>query len=123
MNRYSTPRLEPISEEITPTDHFILCQGGTSSNLERLPSRLERSKHQSPSLKRQFEDTAYEMSYLKAELQWHKESRQILLNLREQVLGIYQALEESLEEATVRLHESEQRYLSIWDKNESEVAI
>lgn len=71
--------LEPITEEITPADHHVFCFGGTTSNLERLSSQLQRSKRSSPDLRKQLEDLVYETSYLKAELQWHKETKQILL--------------------------------------------
>jgi hypothetical protein len=69
MSRYPNERLEPISKEITPIDYQVLCLGGTSSNLERLPSRLQRAKRSSLDLKTRIEEFVYEMSYLKAELQ------------------------------------------------------
>ncbi|KAF7516054.1 hypothetical protein PCG10_002498 [Penicillium crustosum] len=107
-------RLDPIYEEITPADHQILCLGGTSSNLERLQSRLQRAKRKSPDFKIQLEETAYEMGYLRAELQWHKETKQILLQFQETVFGIFGSLEDALARATARLHESEQQYLMLW---------
>ncbi|KAJ5367179.1 hypothetical protein N7541_001120 [Penicillium brevicompactum] len=114
MSRYVGQRLDPISEEITPVDHQVLCLGGTSSNLDRLQSRLQHSKRQSPDLRIQLEETAYEMSYLRAELQWHKETKQILLQFQESVFGIFTSLEDALTRATARLHESEQQYLRLW---------
>lgn len=117
MSRYTGQRLDPISEEITPADHQILCLGGTSSNLERLQSRLQRAKRQSPDFKTQLEETAYEMGYLRAELQWHKETKQILLQLQEKMFGIFNSLEDALTQATARLHESEQQYLMLWESN------
>lgn len=107
-------RLEPISEEITPTDHQVLCLGGTSSNLERLQSRLQRAKRTSPDLRIQLEEFAYEMSYLKAELQWHKETKQILLQFQEKMFEVFTSLEDALARATARLQESEQQYLMLW---------
>ncbi|KAJ5302303.1 hypothetical protein N7508_007166 [Penicillium antarcticum] len=117
MSRSAGQRLEPISEEITPADHQILCLGGTSSNLERLQSRLQRAKRRSPDFKIQLEETAYEMSYLRAELQWHKETKQILLQFQESMFDIFGALEEALTRATARLHDSEQEYLMLWNSN------
>ncbi|KAJ5600710.1 hypothetical protein N7450_001777 [Penicillium hetheringtonii] len=114
MSRYSNQRLEPISEEITPADHQVLCLGGTSSNLEKLPSRLQRAKRSSPDFKARMEEFAYEMSYLRAELQWHKETKQILLQLQESMYAIFNSLEDALCRATARLHESEQEYLNFW---------
>ncbi|KAJ5641202.1 hypothetical protein N7490_005202 [Penicillium lividum] len=115
MSQYSNQRLEPISEEITPADHQILCLGGTSSNLDRLPSRLQRAKASSPTLKVRFEELIYETSYLKAELQWHKETKQILLQLQEKVVDIFTSLEDALSRATARLNESEERYVGLWE--------
>lgn len=121
MSRYPNERLEPISEEITPTDHQVLCLGGTSSNLERLPSRLQRAKRSSLDLKTRMEEFAYEMSYLKAELQWHKETKQILLQLQERMYAIFNSLEDALSQATARLHESERQYLDLWQPDSAEV--
>lgn len=117
MNRFSKERLEPISEEITPTDHQVLCLGGTSSNLERLPSRLQRAKRSSPDLRRRWEELAYEMSYLKAELQWHKETKQILLQFQEEMFNMLHLMDNALSRATARQHESECRYLSLWESD------
>lgn len=117
MSRYHNQRLEPISEEITPIDHQILCLGGTSSNLDRLPSRLQRAKRSSPDLKTQFEELAYEMSYLKAELQWHKETKQILLQFQEKVVDVFTFLEDALSRANARLHESELQYMALWEES------
>lgn len=114
MSRYSYQRLEPISEEITPADHQVFCLGGTSSNLERLPSRLQRAKLSSPDSKARMLESAYEMSYLRAELQWHKETKHILLQLQESMYEIINSLEDALSRATARLHESEQQYLELW---------
>lgn len=121
MSRYPIERLEPISEDITPADHQILCLGGTSSNLERLPSRLQRAKRSSPDLKTRMEDFAYEMSYLKAELQWHKETKQILLQLQERMYAVFNSLEDALSQATARLHESERQYLDLWQSESGKV--
>ena len=115
MSRYAGQHLDPISEEITPADHHILCLGGTSSNLERLQSRLQRAKRKSPDCKIQLEETAYEMSYLRAELQWHKETKQILLQFQESMFEIFGSLEDALTRATARLHDSEQQYLMLWE--------
>jgi predicted DNA-binding protein (MmcQ/YjbR family) len=60
------------------------------------------------------EEFAYEMSYLKAELQWHKETKQILLQLQEKMYALFNSLEDALSQATARLHESERQYLDLW---------
>ncbi|CAI7615439.1 unnamed protein product [Penicillium pancosmium] len=117
MSRYSYQRLEPISEEITPADHQVFCLGGTSSNLERLPSRLQRAKRSSPDSKARMEESAYEISYLRAELHWHKETKQILLQLQENMYEIINSLDDALSRATARLHESEKQYLELWQTN------
>jgi hypothetical protein len=120
MNRYSPHRLDPIDEEITPADHMILCSGGTSSNIERLPSRLQRAKRLSSDYKAQLEDRAYEASYLRAELQWHKESKQIFLHFHERMMGIFSMMEEAIADCMARLHESERQYLELWNFDQSQ---
>ncbi|GFF59606.1 hypothetical protein IFM62136_04246 [Aspergillus lentulus] len=107
--------LYSIAEEITPQDHEILLHGGTSSNIERLPSRLQMKKTQPPrSMKKQIEDLAYEVSYLKAELAWHAESKRALLQLQEQMYHLFYKMEDALVKVNTRLQEAEQRYLSLW---------
>lgn len=110
-------RLDPISEEISPTDHRILCCGGTSSSLERLPSRLQQSKRISTDSRKQLEDIAYEMSYLRAKLQWHKETKQVLLEFQERMFNVFQSIEDTLSRASARIHESEYRYLKLWENS------
>ncbi|KAJ6070570.1 hypothetical protein N7467_012038 [Penicillium canescens] len=122
MNPYSPHRLDPIEEEITPADHTILCSGGTSSNIERLPSRLQRAKRLSPDYRRQLEDQAFEASYLKAELQWHKESKQIFLHFHERMMSIFSLMEDAIADSMTRLHESERRYLSLWNSDQNKTA-
>ncbi|KAF4265752.1 hypothetical protein KXX16_005723 [Aspergillus fumigatus] len=107
--------LYSIAEEITPQDHEILLHGGTSSNIERLPSRLQMKKTQHPrSMKKQIEDLAYEVSYLKAEVAWHAESKRALLQLQEQMYHLFYKMEDALVKVNTRLQEAEQRYLSLW---------
>lgn len=69
MSRYTSQCLDPISEEITPTDHQVLYLGGTSSNLERLQSQLQYTKRKSLDFKIRIEETVYKINYLRAELQ------------------------------------------------------
>ena len=116
MQSQSFPRrsLDPILEEISPTDHEILRGGGTSSSLERLPSRLQQSKQAPTDLRQQLEDLVYEVSYLKAELQWQKESKQALLHFREEIFQTFHFLENAIIQVTIRLRESEQKYLGLW---------
>ena len=116
MQSQTFPRrsLDPILEEISPTDHEILRGGGTTSNLERLPSRLQQSKQASTDLHQQLEDLVYEVSYLKAELQWQKESKQAMIHFREEIFKTFHFLEDALIQVTMRLHDSEQQYLSLW---------
>lgn len=120
MSRRSHQPLNPIPEEVTPADHEILCNGGTSSTLERLQSRLQRAKQSSPDIKKRLEEHAYEASYLKAELQWHKESKQIFLQFHEHITGIFSMMEDAIASSLARLHESERRYLSIWTSDGTE---
>ncbi|KAH8691906.1 hypothetical protein BGW36DRAFT_431148 [Talaromyces proteolyticus] len=121
-------KLYPIEEEITPLDHQILRAGGSSSNLERLPSRLQQSKHQrSTSLREEIEELAYENSYLKAELAWNQEARRALMELHEKTFEAATMIRESLIRVNDRLRQCEDRYLELWgvppDKRMSEMGI
>lgn len=120
MEHHQQTPLYPIAEEITPQDHHILRNGGTSSSIERLPSRLRQSKPPPRSLKKQVEDMAYEVSYLKAELLWHAETKQALLQFQDQVYDIFNKMEDALVQINVRLRDAENRYLGIWGLNGGE---
>jgi carboxypeptidase C (cathepsin A) len=114
---HSHRRLYSISEEITPAEDQILRHGGTSSSLKRLPSRLQQSKHSSVDFWQQIENLVYEVSYLRGELQWQKESKQALLQLQERMFEIFYSMEDALVQVTTRLEESERRYLGLWGVN------
>jgi chromosome segregation ATPase len=108
-------KLYPIEEEITPLEHQILLAGGSSSKLERLPSRLKQWKDQrSTSLREEIEELAYENSYLKAELAWNQEARRALMEFHEKTFEAATMIRESLIEVNHRLRESEDRYLELW---------
>lgn len=113
MQQQPRRSLEAIPEEITPMDHEILRHGSTSSNLERLPSRLQRSKRVSTDLRQQLEDLSYEVGYLRAEVQWHKESKHALLQFQEDVFRLFQSMEESLVRVNSRVRESERQYRTL----------
>ncbi|GAA5230765.1 hypothetical protein GCM10025794_36660 [Massilia kyonggiensis] len=65
-------------------------------------------------MKKQIEDLAYEVSYLKAEVAWHAESKRALLQLQEQMYHLFYKMEDALVKVNTRLQEAEQRYLSLW---------
>ncbi|KAE8396866.1 hypothetical protein BDV37DRAFT_293109 [Aspergillus pseudonomiae] len=113
MQQFPRRSLDPITEEITPVDHEILRHGGTSSSIERLPSRLQRSKRASTDIRQQLEDLVYDASYLRAELQWQKESKQALLQFHEEMFHIFHKIEDMLVQVTARLRDSEQRYFEV----------
>ena len=114
MERHKHHLLYPIREEITPQDHQILRNGGTSSNIECLPSRLQQSKAPFESKRRHIENLTYEIGYLKAELTWHKESKRALLQLQDQMYEMLHKMEDALIEVNVHLQEAEKRYLGFW---------
>jgi hypothetical protein len=111
----STHNLYPIEEEITPLDHWILSAGGSTSHLERLPSRLQESKKQrSTGVREELEQLVYENSYLRAELAWNQEARRTLMELQDSCFQATTALRDALVQANSRLKECEQRYLELW---------
>ncbi|PYH40996.1 uncharacterized protein BP01DRAFT_306902 [Aspergillus saccharolyticus JOP 1030-1] len=110
----SPPSLYSIREEIGPSDHQVSCFGGTTSNIERLPSRLQQSKSLHRSKDKQIEDLSYEISYLKAELMWNKDSKHALQQFQEQIHHLFYKIEEYLIQVDTHLKESEKNYLSLW---------
>jgi hypothetical protein len=114
MEHLKPRTLYPI-EEVTPLDHQIRHAGGSTSTLERLPSRLHVSKNQrSMSLRDEMEELVYENSYLKAELAWNQETRHALMELQDKVCEATSMMREALAQANFRLKESEERYLELW---------
>lgn len=115
----NTPRfssyLPTISEEVTPLDHQVYLNGGTTSTLERLPSRLQRQKQRSSSIyvDDRVEELIYENSYLQAELSLHKEYRHVLLNLKSKVTFVVGMMEEVLDEADKQLRRADENYLEL----------
>ncbi|KAE8306242.1 hypothetical protein BDV41DRAFT_583489 [Aspergillus transmontanensis] len=99
--------------EITPQGHHILRHGGASSNIERLPSRLRQTEPPPRSLKKQVADMAYEVSYLKAELLWHAETKQALLQFQEQMYDIFKKMDDAIVQNNILLRDAESRYLDI----------
>lgn len=65
-------------------------------------------------MKKQIEELAYEVSYLKAEVSWHSESKQAFLQFQEQMYQLFHKMEDALAEVNIRLQEAEQRYLGFW---------
>lgn len=57
------------------------------------------------------------MSYLRAKLQWHKETKQVLLEFQERMFNVFQSIEDTLSRASARIHESEYRYLKLWENS------
>jgi hypothetical protein len=111
----STRNLYPIEEEITPLDHWILAAGGSTSHLERLPSRLQESKkHRPMGVREELEQLVYENSYLRAELAWNQEARRALMDLQEKSFQATTILREALVEANHRLKQCERHFLELW---------
>ncbi|KAE8371407.1 hypothetical protein BDV26DRAFT_276122 [Aspergillus bertholletiae] len=114
MEKFPQRRLYSISEEITPVDDQLLRNGGISSNIARLPSRIQQAKQSSPASSKKIEDLVYEVGYLKAELQWHQESKQALLALQDQMRKMFSMMEDALVQVNIGLEQAEQRYLKLW---------
>ena len=79
----------------------------------KLPSRLQQSKQASTDARQQLEELMYEVSYLQAELQWQKGSKQAMIHFWEEIFQTFHFLENALIQVTMRLHDSEQQYLSL----------
>jgi len=70
-------------------------------------TRLQQSKRASTDLHQQLEEITYEASYLRAELQWQKESKKALLHFREEIFGVFHLFEDAFVQVTTRLHDPE----------------
>ncbi|EEH04639.1 conserved hypothetical protein [Histoplasma capsulatum G186AR] len=107
--------LPTISEEISPLDHQILLHGGTSSHLERLPSRAKKAKNRSSScyVDDQILDLTFENSYLRAELSLLEEYKHALMNLKSIMIYVSGMMEETLSETTQQLNEADKNYLKL----------
>jgi hypothetical protein len=109
----SEPALPHIRKD-HPHRPQILDYGGTTSSIERLPSRLQRSKCSSTDLGQQLEDLTYEISSLTAEIQWQRESRQALLRFQGQMFRMFHTMEDALAQVTTTLQQCEERNFSLW---------
>ncbi|KAI1907856.1 hypothetical protein LOZ57_006797 [Ophidiomyces ophidiicola] len=115
----------PAIPEISTLDHQIFLNGGTTSKLERLPSRLQSHKKRSSSLYStdQLHDLSYENSYLRGELSRLEEYRYALLKLKSKVAFISEMIKEILEGTERSLRDTDSSYLKLYgieaDKMES----
>ena len=114
MDRLKPRPLYPI-DEVTPVDDQIRRVGGSTSTLDRLPSRLQQSKYKrSTSLRDEMEELAYENGSLKAELAWNREKRQALMQLKDKYSETVSILRDALAETESRLQQCDARYLELW---------
>lgn len=113
MAQFSHPSPRSISEEITPLDHQVLYSGGTSSQIERLPSRLQQSKSvPSKQPQTQVKELMYEVKYLEGELALNEDSREALLRFQEKIFKVFSVIEDASADAKIRVGQSEQRYVN-----------
>lgn len=101
--------------EITALDHHIAARGGTTSNVEKLPSQLQFNKNRSPPTRcQQFEELTRENGYLHQELAHHQETHRAMVTLHVNTVRAYKILKEGLQELSQRVAGSEKRLLEYW---------
>jgi predicted acylesterase/phospholipase RssA len=101
--------------EVTALDHLIGDHGGTTSTLECLPHRLRLTKEKEPeTLKEHIEKLTRENGYLRQELAYYKETREILMRLYGSINESHRLMEDALCEASKGFATSEQRLLEYW---------
>ncbi|PGG97515.1 hypothetical protein AJ80_09684 [Polytolypa hystricis UAMH7299] len=105
--------LPPIPEEISPLDHQVMLNGGTSSAIERLPSRIQNAKQRSSSYYEEdrVQELTFENSYLRGEIFHREQYRHVLLKLKTMMEYVSGLMEEALSETATKLKEADQEYL------------
>lgn len=101
--------------DVTPLDHRIAQNGGTTSRLERLPYRLRKFKSENDvELERRIEELTRENGRLREELAFHEGAHRALRSLFVQTKDAYELLRGALQGASERLVNSEGTLLSFW---------
>ena len=111
-------RLQEVAKhppEISKLDARIAEHGGTSSRLEMLPDRLQKSKVAMPQgYQQQLDALIRENGYLRQEISYHEESRSAMLHFHNQVLEAHRNLQAALDELKKNVARAEGRILRFW---------
>ena len=86
---------------LTPLDHIVLQNGGHTSNTERLPIFLQKSKFDKPP---GFGDLQYQIGRLRQEIAWYQEGHESLMGLFFETRDNYRDLRNCLKDME---HQSE----------------
>ena len=101
--------------EVTALDHHIATHGGTTSNIEKLPSRLQFSKTHPPRTQSErIEELVHENSYLHQEIALYQETRGALMALHAKTVKAYELLQDGLQVLSQQVAKSEKRLLDYW---------
>lgn len=114
FDHYRGPRLNR-DHEVTALDHCIEDHGGTTSTLDCLPHRLRITKEKkSRTMKEHMEDLTREIGYLRQELAYYKDTREVLMRFHESISDSHRVMKVALCEMSKGVAISEQRLLDYW---------
>lgn len=99
--------------EITKLDVQIAQACGTTSGIDMLPSRLQKTKR-NPLAPSYVEDLVSQNGYLREEIIFHKESKNAMLAFHSEALASFSILEPALKNLSEKLLASEGRLLEYW---------
>lgn len=112
-----THRPRPSSgraEDVTALDHQIARHGGTTSTLDNLPHRMKQGKEDHQSREQHLVSLTRENGYLRQELAYYKDTREVLMQLYDAVRQSHQELKIALDQASRGVAISEQRLIKYW---------
>ena len=102
-------------EELTPLDHRIAIQGGTTSNIDYLPNRLKIHKTRiSKSPSEEIWELTQENGYLREELAYYKRAFKSTHDFKEEVSRAHRLLQQALQTMSRRAKDSEGQLLQYW---------
>jgi hypothetical protein len=108
----SRPILTP--PEISPLDHRILQNGGTTSNIERLPNRTRQGKLRQTTDRARIDELTWENSYLRAEAAHREENATALNEFRLQTVEAFNLLRRALHNLCDKVEKSDRAKAEYW---------
>ena len=98
---------------ITPLDHFISQNGGTTSAIDMLPHQLQRSKVR-PTIQERIEELTRENGRLRQELALHNETYTATIALYTKAQEAFTILQDALRNISEKRTMSEKSLLDYW---------
>lgn len=96
---------------ITPIDHLILANGGTTTALERLPHQMQKSKKQPYA---DVEEMVREIGRLRQEVAHQQDINQAMLELHQKTLQAFDLLQAGLHQFSDTVARADDRLSRYW---------